>query len=91
MNNPYKEIILELEQGLWEHDFRVKCSKALPYDYDDETFRACIKLFMSALLKKMWDTNKATPEKAEQCGIFLREFIRDYTGIDTWTLYKKEE
>ena len=90
MNNPYKEIIMELEAGLWEHDYRVSEFNVPPYDYDDETFRACIKLFMSAMLKKMWDAGKATPEKAEQCGIFIREFIRDYTGIDTHNLYKKE-
>ena len=89
MKNPYKEIILELEAALWEHDLRTDELNVEPYDYDDETFRACIKLFMSAMLKKMWDTGEATLEKAEQCGLFLREFIKDYTGIDTHDLYKE--
>jgi len=94
MNNPYKEALMELETGLWEHDNRVDEGIAKPYEYDSETFRACLKIFMSAALWKLWEytENKTLSEKAsfaESLGTDIRGIILRYTGIDSHELYKQ--
>jgi len=55
---PYGEILMELEDGLWDHDNRVGEGLAEPYSYTNEQFRACLKIFMSALLWMLWDSKK---------------------------------
>ncbi len=94
--NPYKEILVELEEGLWEHDFRVDVGIASPYEYDDETFKACCKIFMSAMMYKLWNNSHGLSmefkeKEAEMCGNELKEFVYKYTGIDTHQLYVEEE
>ncbi len=89
--NPYSEALLEIEQALWEHDVRVD-NGAAPYQYDDETFRACLKIFMSALIWKLWTfmDKKSLTEKAsnaENVGNILRNIILKFTGIDSHVLY----
>lgn len=86
IDNPYSAILQELSWGLWEHDVRVEQSIALPYNYSNEDFRACLKIFMSALMKKAFDfgTDEGT---AEKIGNELRIFVLTYTGIDTKKLY----
>lgn len=50
--NPYSKILIEIETGLWEHDVRIDNGIAPPYSYNDETFRACLKIFINAILGK---------------------------------------
>ena len=90
--NPYSEVLLEIEKGLWEHDFLVDENKDVPYEYDDVTFRACLKIFMSAVMWKIWIFmyNKPMSEKeniAEKVGNILRDIVLKFTGIDSHTLY----
>ena len=90
--NPYSEVLLEIEQGLWEHDLRVDEGIASPYQYDDETFRACLKIFMSAIMWKLWTFThgKSLEEresKAERVGNIFRNVILKFTGIDSHALY----
>jgi len=92
--NPYSEVLIEIESGLWEHDVRVDDGIAAPYSYDDETFRACLKIFMSAIMWKLWKfmDGKSIDEKgsrAEEVGNILRNVVREFTGIDAHTLYDK--
>jgi len=93
MKNPYTDILIELEAGLWEHDVRVDEGITSPYSYNDETFRACLKIFMNATMWKLWEhmekeTDKAKRiEKAEKIGKAIQELIIEFTGIDTHELY----
>ena len=93
-NTPYGDIFLEIEQGLWEHNFMVDDGSAEPYTYSDEHFRACLKIFIESLLWKMWERNeeKNIEEKAafaSKMGYALRELIIKFTGIDSHDLHKK--
>ncbi len=91
MKNPYAKALIEIESGLWEHDARVEENIAKPYSYDDDTFRACLKIFMSATLWKLWEkpgTLKEKMEKAEELGSAIRGVIYKFTKIDTHKLYQ---
>ena len=95
IKNPYAAILRELETGLWEHDVRVDDGIAKPYSYDDETFRACLKIFMSAIMWKLWEHMEKTEgmdkdkriERVKKIGKAIRELIFENTGIDAHELY----
>lgn len=90
--NPYAAVLHEIENGLWEHDVRVDNGIAAPYSYDDATFRACLKIFMSAMLWRLWthSAERTMPDKerlAETVGSLIRRIVLRFTGIDAHTLY----
>jgi len=94
MGMPYKNALIEIEGGLIEHAVRVD-EGFPPYEYDIETFRACLQIFISALLWRLWmfNSEKELSEKAriaEECGNKLRCFIMDYSGIDSHNLYGEQ-
>ena len=84
-------VLSEIESTLIEYELNV----ARPPEYTDKGFRAAIKIFMSAMLDKMWklqedeniDINTRT-DMAEKLGNDLRNMVRIYTNIDTHSLYK---
>lgn len=84
-------ILSEIEMAIIEFEVSV----ARPPEYSDEGFRAAVKIFMSAMLDKMWklqedeniDINSRT-EMANKLGNELRNLVRVYTNIDTHNLYK---
>lgn len=88
---PYGKVLIEIENGLWEHDDRVNDGIAEPYTYTDEHFRACLKIFMSGLLWKLWETNDNDIEKmiglAGKMGEDIKELVGAYTGINTHDLF----
>ena len=64
-------------------------------EYTIEGFRAATKIFMSVVLDKMWElqnwdnlTLLDRENMATKCGEDLRKFIKTYTDIDTFDLYK---
>jgi hypothetical protein len=64
-------------------------------NYTKDGFRAAIKIFMSAVMDKMWElqdkedmTMEQRGEMATHCGESLRQFVKTYTDIDTYDLYK---
>ena len=86
-------ILLELEMCILEHDaFNQKAP-----NYSNESFRAITKIFMSALMDKLWtlqenesiDMNDRM-KMATAAGTELRKLIKTFTGIDTIKLYKDE-
>ena len=92
--NPYKEIFMEIERGLWEHDIRVDDGIASPYNYDADSLRAITKMFSSAMwvlsYKRMKETDISFDIQclqAEILGEELKKFIYKFTGIDTVKLY----
>jgi hypothetical protein len=94
IQNPYANILQEIETALWEHDFLVDEGKAVPFHYDDRTFRACLKILMSGMIWKQWDflLGKPQAEKeqfSEELGKAFRALVLKYTGIDPQELYEE--
>ena len=62
-------------------------------NYSDADFFACIFIFQTALLDKMFDLQNEEKmsmqdreNMAEACGQELRKFVKVYTGLDTYEL-----
>ena len=84
-------ILKEIEDTLWEFE---NYSGEKP-GYTPDGFRASIKIFMSALMDKMWElqddesiTMKSREDMAESAGNAVRSLVLTYTGIDTKKLYE---
>jgi len=63
-------------------------------DFDQETFRAAIYIFQSALMDKLFDlqdkenmTMQNREDMATKCGEDLRDLVKKYTNIDTHKLF----
>lgn len=84
-------ILESIEDALWEweyHDGRTP-------DYTDEGFRGAVKIFMSAMMDKMWKLQqiesfdfKDRVSMVEKCGDDIRNLVKVYTDIDTQKLYE---
>lgn len=84
-------VLHEIESALLEFEANVN----RPPEYTDEGFRAAVKIFMSAMLDKMWKLQEnedididARVDMAKKLGNELRNMVRVYTNIDTHSLYK---
>ena len=84
-------ILLEIEQTLIEFE----CYNGTKPEYTNEALRAATKIFMSVLMDKMFDlqikekmTHKSAYEMATVAGEELRRFVKIYTDIDTYEMYK---
>lgn len=83
--------LVRIEEALWEFEGKL----GIKPDYTTDGFRASIKIFMSALMDKIWEVQEWDKMGMEDRGIMvekagseLRQFIKTYTGIDTHELYK---
>ena len=86
-------ILTEIENALWEFEYNRPNERP---KYSAEGFRGAIKIFMSALLDKMYqyqDENslplKWRTKMAEKAGKEIKKLVAEYTGINTHNLYKK--
>ena len=84
-------VLSEIESALIEFEINV----ARPPQYTDEGFRAAVRIFLSAMLDKMWKLQEdegidinTRADMAEKLGSEIRNIIRVYTNIDTHSLYK---
>ncbi len=84
-------ILEEIEITLWEYEANNESKPG----YSKEGFRAATKIFMSALMDKMYylqqDENISMDDRcnmAEKAGSEFRKLIKTYTGIDCYELYK---
>jgi hypothetical protein len=84
-------VLSEIESALMEFEINV----AKPPQYTDEGFRASVRIFLSAMLDKMWKLQEdegidinTRADMAEKLGNELRNIVRVYTNIDTHNLYK---
>lgn len=84
-------ILSEIESALIEYELNIN----RPPEYTDEGFRASVKIFLSAMLDKMWKLQEdegidinTRADMAKKLGNELRNIIRVYTNIDTHSLYK---
>jgi len=86
-------ILVEIENTLWEFEANYATYKP---EYPIDAFRAATKIFMSALMDKMFDLQEKENmdlndrcEMATKVGEDIRKLIKIYTNIDTLELYKK--
>ena len=84
-------VLSEIESALMEFEINV----ARPPQYTNEGFRAAVKIFLSAMLDKMWKLQEdegididTRADMAEKLGNEIRNIVRIYTNIDTHNLYK---
>ena len=84
-------ILEELEDTLLEFEVEFGYKP----EYTLEGFRAATKIFMSTIMDKLWELQEADKisqedreNMATKCGEDLRKFIKTYTDIDTFDLYK---
>jgi len=87
-------ILSEIEQTLWEFE----AAGGLKPEYTTEGFRGAIKIFMSALMDKMWELQQdetmdleTRAGMAEKAGNEVRDLVKKYTGIDCHDLYKTKK
>jgi hypothetical protein len=85
-------ILAEIEAALWESE----AMDGLQPRYTEEGFRAATKIFLSAIMDKMYDVQRCDgmslddmAKMATSCGQELSKFVHTYTGINTKKLYGK--
>jgi hypothetical protein len=77
---------------LWEKE--ANCPN-IPHEFTDEGFRAACKIFMAALMDKIWvlQEKENTPfedrmKMVEHAGQEVRRIVLEMTSIDTTKLYE---
>jgi hypothetical protein len=87
-------ILEEIELALWEFE----AHRGLKPEYTEGGFRAAIKIFMSAMMDKIWELQSDESMSMEdrinmvqKCGEDVRKIVKIYTDIDTRDLYKDKE
>lgn len=85
------QVLEEIEDAIWEFEELYACKPS----YTNEGFRAIVKIFMSALMDKIWELQENESisyetrlSMAEKAGEELKRLIKVYTNIDTKTLYR---
>lgn len=83
-------ILVEIENTLWE--FEAHVGKKPEFTF--EGFRAASKIFMSAMMDKIWELqtgeNFAMEDRlkmVQKCGEDVRKLIKTYTDLDSLTFY----
>jgi len=91
IGNKLSGVLSEIESTLIEFEANVN----RPPEYTNEGFRAAVKIFLSAMLDKMWKLQEdegidinTRADMAEKLGSEIRNIVRVYTNIDTHNLYK---
>lgn len=87
-------ILIEIESAMIDYDYYVQ----KPYNFDNDAFRAITKMFLNALLDKMWALQESEMmEMSDRCnmsenaGNELRKLIKTFTGIDSYEFYKQSK
>lgn len=90
----FSPVLEEIESCLW--DFEARYSDR-PY-FTNEGFRAAIKIFMCAIMDKMYELQEGEAmsledkcNMAKKCGEDLKQFVKIYTNINSHDLYKKAD
>lgn len=84
-------VLVEIENTLWEFE----SSEQGKPDYPKEAFRAICKIFISAIMDKMWELHEDEnirmvdrENMATSAGEEIRKLVKNFTDIDTFDLYK---
>jgi len=83
-------VLEELEDTLWESEAR----EDGPHQFTQNGFRAACKIFMAAIMDKMWELQEKEnmpmehrEKQAEYAGQHIHKFVKEMTNIDTRKLY----
>jgi hypothetical protein len=83
-------ILNGIEDALWDHEILIG---EQPY-FTNDGFRAAVKIFMSAMMDKMYTLQKSEDIEledkaamAESLGRQIRTLVKTYCNIDTHELY----
>jgi hypothetical protein len=86
-----KPLLVIIENAIWDEE----CSSPLQPHFDDDAFRACIKIFACAFIERVWNLqekeNLSDDDRvnmASAAAADLRNLIKVYTDIDTKLLYE---
>ena len=84
-------VLVEIENALWQFEAEV----ATPPQFTDEGFRASLKVFMSALLDKMWALQRGEnmpieqrQQMAQRAGEEMHKLVKVFTDVDAHELYR---
>jgi len=85
-------VLVQIEDVLWEFESETKGTPG----FTDEGMRASIKIFMSAMMDKVWELQESEEMGMDErvkmvlkFGEELRELIKIYTSVDCRELYNK--
>jgi len=85
-------VLESMEDALWSYE---NYSPNTPYGFSNESFRAAVKIFMAAMMDKIWALQEGEEMEmedraamAEKCGKDVRDLVKTFTGIDTHKLYE---
>lgn len=86
------KVLCEIEEALWG----IEAKGGVKMNYTDDGFRGATKIFMSALMDRMYDLQSSEGidfedrmKMAEKAGRDVRSLVKTYTNIDTHEIYKK--
>jgi hypothetical protein len=84
----------QIEETLWSYELYVPNT---PPMYSHSSFRAILKLFMSAMMDKIWLLQEGEEmdvedrmAMVEKCGQELKQLVKIYTNIESEELYGGE-
>lgn len=84
-------ILTEVEETLWFYESKIGDKPC----YTEDGFRAACKIFISAVMDKMWELQErddldieTRQEMSASCGEEFKRLIKVYTDIDTGKFYK---
>ena len=84
--------LLQIEDTIWSFEM---FAENIPPQYTNEGFRAIMRLFMSAMMDKIWALQEAEGMEmedraamVEKCGQEVRALVKTFTNIDTQKLYE---
>ena len=86
-------ILVKIEEAMWEKE----ANNPEPLVFTEEGRRAAVKIFSTVLLDMLWEYQNKTHvpqekrgQQAEEVGSGISLLVKQYTGVDTKTLYKNE-
>ena len=84
-------VLKNIEHALWEWELH----KGDKPEYSTEGFRAAVKIFISALMDRIWELQELEEISiedrilmVEKAGRDVRALVKTYTNIDTHEMHK---
>lgn len=91
----FAPMLEQMEDTLWSYELY---APSTPPKYSNDSLRAIVKLFMSAMMDRIWELQENEEMDFEdrlamvnKCGQEVRSLVKVYTNIDTHKLYGNEE
>jgi hypothetical protein len=85
-------VLESMEDALWSYE---NYSPNTPYGFSHESFRAAVKIFMAAMMDRIWalqeEEGMALEDRmamVEKCGKDVSALVKTFTNIDTKKLYE---